>query len=222
MTRLVKRGTANPERMAESFWEEAVRNQLSAYSIKVEHGGSDPVWCFERFGMTCTLVERFQEPKRHIWIAGEHEDSYDPDFYIYNDVIITAPDGSVAIYGYPVDIFPPTDFHTATLVGDIRDPEAIYIIGRLGYHGDRFPGTTPIYRLGLPDLMISEITVRGEEPSWLHNHSALYLPRSSSIAVWGGNLVDVDDQLVPNHQPWLFDLVSSTWSKINELDLRRL
>lgn len=41
---------------------------------------SSPGWCFNRFGAT--------RPKlpdgRTVCIGGEHEDSYDPDFYIYN------------------------------------------------------------------------------------------------------------------------------------------
>ncbi len=40
-----------------------------------------------------------------ICIAGEHEDHYDPDFCIYNDVVVLDLDGSVAIYGYPEEIF---------------------------------------------------------------------------------------------------------------------
>jgi len=53
---------------------------------------------------------------REVLIAGEHEDYYDPDFFIYNDVVVRAPDGKFAIYGYSKEAFPPTDFHTATLL----------------------------------------------------------------------------------------------------------
>jgi hypothetical protein len=42
--------------------------------------------------------------------GGEHEDFYDPDFCIYNDVFVHERDGSVAIYGYPESVFPPTDY----------------------------------------------------------------------------------------------------------------
>jgi hypothetical protein len=35
-------------------------------------------------------------------IACEHEDHYDADFYIYDDVVILDLDGTVAIYGYPI------------------------------------------------------------------------------------------------------------------------
>lgn len=59
---------------------------------------------------------------REIYIAGEHEDWYDPDFYIYNDVIVIHPNLEIQIYGYPRTVFRATDFHSATLVQD----ESIY------------------------------------------------------------------------------------------------
>jgi hypothetical protein len=71
-------------------------------------------------------------PGRVIEIPGEHEGFYDTNFCIFNDVIVHRGDGSFDIYGCPLDIFPPTDFHTATLVGN-----SIYIIGSLGYRGAR-------------------------------------------------------------------------------------
>jgi hypothetical protein len=40
--------------------------------------------------------------------------------------------GRVDICGYPQDVFPPTDFHTATLLED-----AILLIGAAGYTAKR-------------------------------------------------------------------------------------
>ena len=80
------------------------------------------VWCYDRHGHSLTKLP----DGRFIGIAGEHEDYYDPDFFIYNDVFIHDGAGRVEIYRYPQDIFPATDFHTATLVGD-----QIIIIGSL-------------------------------------------------------------------------------------------
>lgn len=76
---------------------------------------------------------------RAVHIGGEHEDYYDPDFFIYNDVTVVGPDGSIKIRGYSRGVFPPTDFHSATLAGD-----AILIIGRLGYPDQRVAGRTPV------------------------------------------------------------------------------
>ena len=62
--------------------------------------------------------------------TGEHEDYYDPDFLIYNDIIVEYPDGHVKIFGYPATSFRPTGFHSATAVDDER---SILIIGNVGY-----------------------------------------------------------------------------------------
>ena len=75
------------------------------------------MWCFDRFGTSKTALE----DGRTVHIGGEHEDFYDPDFHIYNDVIVVSSSGQVAIYGYPLEAFPPIDFHSATLVGKTID-----------------------------------------------------------------------------------------------------
>lgn len=78
---------------------------------------------------------------RHVFIGGEFEDYYDPDFFIYNDVFVVDPSNAsdasdphanVVIYGYPHDAFPPTDFHKAFLVNN-----HIWIIGSMGYMSSR-------------------------------------------------------------------------------------
>ncbi len=74
-----------------------------------------PIWTFDRMGRTCDeLVDG-----RMVCIGGEHEDFYDPDFRIYNDVVVFNADATIDIYGYPKEIFPPTDFQTATVTGTI-------------------------------------------------------------------------------------------------------
>ena len=65
-----------------------------------------PGWCADRFGQSLTLLP----DGRAVQVGGEHEDHYDPDFCIYNDVFVHGPDGDLAIYGYPADVFPPSDF----------------------------------------------------------------------------------------------------------------
>ena len=103
---------------------------MNAYQATQLLGGpsaleAGPGWCFDRFGQSTTVLP----DGREVLIAGEHEDYYDPDFFIYNDVVVRAPDGKVAIYGYSKEAFPPTDFHTATLL-----PDSIVLIGSLGYN----------------------------------------------------------------------------------------
>ena len=99
-----------------------------------------PFWSWDRFGRTSTELP----DGRIIHIAGEHEDYYDPDFCIYNDVTVEHPGGRLEFYLYPKEIFPPTDFHTATLLGD-----DILLIGSLGYTDMRRIGETQVLRLNV-------------------------------------------------------------------------
>src|SRR6185312_15079372 len=100
-----------------------------------------------------------------VQVAGEHEDFYDEDFCIYNDVFVHSRDGGIRIFGYPESVFPPTDFHTATLIG-----EYIYLIGSLGYSGHRRYGTTPVYRLHTGTFKIEPLETTGAAPGWLYEH----------------------------------------------------
>ncbi|KAK4214567.1 hypothetical protein QBC37DRAFT_372816 [Rhypophila decipiens] len=97
-------------------------------------------WTFNRWGQTKTTVPgNGISSDRVIFIGGGYEDWYDPDFMIYNDVVVfhihtdaasekEYPSNIIAIpqrpgheqpneisfYGYPADEFLPTDCHTAT------------------------------------------------------------------------------------------------------------
>ncbi len=201
-------GTANPERMDVSFWQAMVRCGWSGYRANKHFGGitdhrRDPVWCHDRFGMSLTRLP----DGRFIQIAGEHEDHYDPDFCIYNDVIVHDGKGGFEIYGYPEEVFPPTDFHSATLVGDW-----IYIIGNLGYVAQR--GTeTPVYRLHVGTWIIERITTDGDSPGWIHSHRAVL--ENGSIRVSGGKRYTVasdgQQSLDDFHDTWSFDIRSASW-----------
>ena len=92
----------------------ADRSRLDAYRANQVLQGppsidAGPMWCFERFGQSTTPLGAVT-----VLIGGEHEDHYDPDFHIYNDLVVIAPGGGTEIYGYPRSVFPPTDFHSAT------------------------------------------------------------------------------------------------------------
>jgi hypothetical protein len=151
---------------------------------------------------------------RFVQIGGEHEDYYDPDFYIYNDVVVHDGNGGSEIYGYPRDIFPPTDFHTATLGRD-----GIYIIGGLGYPDQRRVGFTPVYRLTLDSWKIESVATSGEMPGWLHRHQASFDSLRNSIRVTGGKIdMEVENgerDLVANGHQFELDLGQMHWRRIN-------
>lgn len=200
-------GTANPQLMNVPFWRAMVVSGQSAYharkQFELEGSENEPVWCFARFGTSFTELP----DGRVIEIGGEHEDSYDEDFCIYNDVIVHHGDGTFDLYGYPREIFPPTDFHTATLVNGF-----IYIIGSLGYWGERQYGTTPVYRLDVETLAIEPVVTRGELPGWISRHRARLV--GNTIEVAGGKVcrqVDGEESYEDNPDRYVLDLSSMTW-----------
>ncbi|NJK39372.1 MAG: hypothetical protein HC825_04600 [Oscillatoriales cyanobacterium RM1_1_9] len=113
-----KFGQTNPEMMEIDFWRAMVcsgcttngAREIFHNLIHPDNISLEPVWFYQRFGRTITELP----DGRIIEIAGEHEDYYDPDFCIYNDVVLYEKDRSFKIFGYPRSVFPPTDFHTAT------------------------------------------------------------------------------------------------------------
>ena len=180
--KLPRFGISNPEMMKNDFWEAMIRSGVDAYfarSDKEKNTFSSPaIWCYERFGRTTTMLP----DGRIIEIAGEHEDYYDPDFHIYNDVVVFDGKGNFKIYGYPSDVFPPTDFHSATLVENY-----IYIIGSLSYKNQRIPNETPVYRLDCNSFQIQNVKTTGDNPGWISRHKAKY-QQPSQIYIAGGKV----------------------------------
>jgi len=199
-------GTANPERLTNPVWSWLVRERLNAWAAnKAFDGpsslGGSPCWCNTRFGQSRTALE----DGRTILIGGEHEDYYDPDFFIYNDVIVTDATGAIEIYGYPRDVFPPTDFHSATLDGD-----RIVIVGCLGYTDQRARGTTPVYALALGDLSIARLETTGDAPGWIYEHAATR--DGEALVVRGGMRYD-GTRLVESFDDWALDLGTLRWTR---------
>jgi ankyrin repeat protein len=202
-------GAGNPEKMFEPFWEGMIRAGIDAYrgAARYGHGAEvfrPPVWCAQRFGQSITLLP----DGRVVQIAGEHEDSYDPDFCIYNDVFVHEPDGTIHIFGYPESVFPPTDFHTATLVD-----EHIFLMGSLGYQGTRRYGETPVYRLDIATFRIEQIQAGGEAPGWIYKHRAMQ-SSAHEIRISGGTVVVGEgggEMNTDNEESFIFDTERLIW-----------
>lgn len=202
-------GTTNPEEHADPFWRAMVISGVSAYSAACHfqpptEGEHHPIWCAERFGQSITLLP----DGRILQIGGEHEDSYDENFCIYNDVFVHNPDGSFHIYGYPQGEFPPTDFHTATLIGG-----RILIIGSLGYRGARSIGSTPVYALDTRTLHIVRVTTTGPAPGWIYRHRATLIS-PCQIQITGGRIAtlrDGEETHDENAQLFVLDVEHMEW-----------
>jgi len=88
--------------MNNPLWEWLIETGLDAYSANEAFSGpssidAGPMWCFQRYGQSTTQMPG----GRSALIGGEHEDHYDADFYIYNDIVIAAENERPQILGYP-------------------------------------------------------------------------------------------------------------------------
>lgn len=212
-------GIANPESADNAVWRASITQHLSAWRLRKQAGAihlgqsqpgrSDyrdttpgPFWSWQRFGRTSTALL----DGRIVHVAGEHEDWYDSDFCIYNDVVVEHPGGEIEIFLYPKDVFPPTDFHTATPIG--RD---IILIGSLGYSDLRRFGATQVSRLDTESFRIEPIATTGDNPGWIAHHAAARVAETE-IQVAGGKVVTAQGS-IPNTDAFTLDLTTMVWKR---------
>lgn len=203
-------GRQNPERMTNPVWDWLIRTKVTAFAVANFFDESSscwdkPGWCFDRFGQTVTVLP----DGRKIFIAGEHEDHYDPDFHIYNDVVVWNSDESVEVFGYPEAVFPPTDFHSATLIHD-----QILIIGNLGHPAQRSIGPTPVFTLDLTAFTISPVRTTGESPGNIYNHAAKLVEGTNYVSIRGGKVQSSETGLFhENEENWRLHLTDWRWER---------
>lgn len=212
-------GNDNPEKMEYEFWKYMIKTGDSPYAARVKFRETEntwfndaPMWSFQRFGVSRINLYDFEPDNRIIFIGGEHEDYYDPDFYIYNDVIEVFPDGEINIYGYPKELFPPTDFHSATLIDQCH----ICIIGCLGYPEDRKYGYTPVYLLNYETFNMEPVETTGENPGWIYDHKAELLAKKNCIKLEKGKILELEaDKEVSrdNTDVYYLNLLTWEWSR---------
>lgn len=109
-------------------------------------------------------------------------------------------------------MLPPTDFHTATLLGN-----RILLIGNLGYERARKAGVTQVAELDLSTFAIRLRPTTGTPPGWLHSHSAVAGAEGNTITVRGGLIDLVDDDgpgFLENPDSWSLDLTTWAWSRL--------
>jgi len=128
-------------------------------------------------------------------------------------VVVFGPTDQIEIYGYPKEVFPPTDFHTATLTGD-----RIIVIGCLGYMDDRRPGYTPVYSLDLSGYRFTKIETSGEWPGWIFKHEAAF-DLERTITIRGGKTNEEQDGEIRfrrNVEEYALDIRSWNWRRLTD------
>lgn len=211
----------NPTDVTNPFFVEMVKTGWCGYGISKHFLGDsfvysklwkNPVWSFDRFGRTRTVLPHDVEsdvgllPKgTKFFIAGEHEDGSDPDFCIYNDVTVVRPDGTIKIYQYPPKDFPPTDAHTATLVPGNR----IYLIGSVGYMGHR-GDRAQVCVLDLATMRMTKLETAGDDPGWISHHTVTHV---------SADTIDIDFNGMEDHMceaspgNWRFHTRTLRWER---------
>lgn len=200
--RTFRAGKLNPEPFFPSFWSEQMRDggRSKLKSLGYTPDRDRPVWSFARYGRTATVLP----DGRLVLVAGEHEDYYDADFCVYADVTVLGVDGTLEHFIYPKDVFPPTDFHSATLLG-----HQIWLIGCLGYPKHRKHNQTQVLCLNVEDFSISAVQTRGEAPGWIHGHRAILT--KEGIVIMGGK---IEPGYRDNEATFLLNTEPLCWSKI--------
>jgi hypothetical protein len=128
-------------------------------------------------------------------------------------VVVWHPDERIEIRCYPESDFPPTDFHSATLVGD-----RVFLVGSLGYVGSRSPGRTQVLSLDTHSLRVERIETTGVNPGWISGHNATL--ESDGIRIGAGQ-IQHENGLIENIDDWLLELPSYQWKRLTDLQWPR-
>jgi hypothetical protein len=200
---------ANGVDITNEMWLYLIKTGAGPYAVRqlynnqVEEAEAKKGWTFERLGRTETVLN----DGTRIFIGGEYDDYYDPDFHIYNDVVVVKPDGQVTIYGYAETVFPPTDFHAAVLVNN-----KIFIIGNVGYHDKRLD-TTQVAELDLETFKIKLVNTTGNSPGWISNVEADYDAKHNTITVIKAKHLE-NNQMVNIKGTYRLNLNDNIWKKL--------
>lgn len=215
-------GRSNPEPVENALWQTAITEDWSGGALRAHldapyvatRGRFDvsayrdtlpgPFWSWRRLGGSITDLP----DGRILHVGGEHEDYYDMDFCIYNDVVVQTPGAGHAFYLYPKEIFPPTDFHSAT-----RIDQTVFLIGSLGYRDLRQAGRAQVLRLDTVDLRIEPVATAGDDPGWIFSHEARQIG-AREILVTGGRVYLDSDRIIDNPDRFVLDTTSATWRRV--------
>ncbi len=206
------RGQENPSLTKNKLWDALIHNSITHYEIikyfeytQQEFKSFQNPWNVKRTGQSTNILP----DGRILDIGGTNGLFFDPGFMKFNDVIVYCPKDKVSIYNYPLDIFFPLDFHTATYIKD-----KIIICGGSSQASiaNKTSKETPLYSLNLKTYKITKIDFKGDNPGWIYKHKADVSPDQNSIIYTGGKYLDEIHGEVENTSVYKFDLLNNTWS----------
>lgn len=212
-----KLGNDNPEECSHRFWQAMISTREDAFSAQknflarsANHESetkewAHPVWSAFRYRQSFT----FLPDGRAIEIGGVHLDYY-ADFYVYNDVILHAPDELPRIFLYPRNVFPPMEFHTAKLIGNW-----IYVIGCLGNVEEREGAKCPVFRLDIESLRVEPVITSGDDPGRTREHRAVLLSQNEILVLPDPDQIKGCDS-GGRFEPAIFNTETHTWHRYNE------
>lgn len=210
----VKEGKSNPEIAQSNFYSEMILTNACPFKVnkQIPNEIFEPsnekgkkhklLWTNDRLGqLTLELNDG-----RVLAIGGEHEDFYDPHFCIFNDIIVHEANGDKKVLLYPYDVFPPTDFHTGTLIDD-----KVYIIGRMGYDIPE-DGSKPVYIIDINTYEIQELKIKNTIDGCVNSHKAERV--ENGIIISGGRVLRLKGEMESFTEKYLLDLNQLMWVKV--------
>ena len=186
-----------------------IENKIQPYQLKqlLEKQNIEiksPLWTFSgRMGQLLTELPDGMK----VYIAGEYEDFYDPDFKIYNDIVIEKPNGEIELWNYPKAQFPPTDFYAAHYD---EQTHSIFLIGNLGYPETRKEGITQVLKVKLKSMDIERLECFGQVPSWL-NHHEMSVINDDELIFYNGYVIK-EKKYLRNLYTWKLNLRTLEWT----------
>lgn len=164
-----------------------------------------PAWTFNRVGASETALPNGQI----LWAGGRHGEPGDPNYYVYNDLVVKKPEGEFSVLGYPEAIFPPIHSHSATLVSNY-----ILLIGGLGGPESEPSETTRIQAIRIEKFGLHPWSGVGPGPGAIYGHTAKLSDNKLWIEVSGGFIQSPDGSSTPNSKRWRLDLDTLYWTEL--------
>ncbi|MFC4996057.1 hypothetical protein [Rubritalea tangerina] len=202
-------GVQAAQDMTNPFWSTVCRRSLMPIKpmppSMSEFFRLQAMLSYERFGMSETKLE----DGRTILIAGEHEDYYDPDFFIYNDVIVKDANERFKSSAIPKTSFQPLTFTVPLSSATVSTSLAPWL------HRQAQEKDTPVYYLDLKDYTIHQVN-SGQA---LAGSSSMKRSTNSrptpSPSIVGKRWIDSGD-IIDNFSKWQLKLDTKQWTLVEE------